>query len=304
MDKLGVTLSGWDLENPIIAASGTFGYGYEFASWYDINILGSISLKGTTREPRFGNPTPRIAECCGGMLNAIGLQSPGVESVISEEIPKLRSVFKKKVIANVAGFSVAEYVQVAALFDAVEEVALLEINVSCPNVESDGRVFGSTPESVALVCREIKKVVKKPVYMKLSPNVANITEIAQAAESAGADGLVLINTLLGMAVDPATGKPIVSTKVAGFSGPAIKPIALRVIYQVYPNVRIPIIGVGGITCADDVIEFISVGATAVQVGSQNLRDPCVGRDIINELPQKMDEYGIETLGGIVGRSHR
>jgi dihydroorotate dehydrogenase (NAD+) catalytic subunit len=304
VNRLATNLSGWQLENPVIAASGTFGFGHEFASWYDINVLGSISLKGTTKKPRFGNQTPRIAECRQGMLNAIGLQNPGVGVVISTEIPKLRETFKKKIIANVAGATVEEYLQVAECFDQVAEVALLEINLSCPNVKEGGLAFGSSAESVANICKELKKTVKKPVYIKLSPNVTDIVEIATAAEAAGADGLVLANTLLGMVVDTSSGKPIVSCGIAGFSGPAIKPVALAIVYRVFPKVKIPIIGVGGIANAADVIEFMSVGATAVQVGTQNLIDPLACHNIITELPAKMDQYGIEKLSDIVGRSHR
>ncbi|MDR1260726.1 MAG: dihydroorotate dehydrogenase [Oscillospiraceae bacterium] len=296
-------LGNWQLENPVIPASGTFGWGYEFAEWFDINILGSISLKGTTLKPCAGNPTPRIAECRNGILNSIGLQNPGVDAVISNEIPQLRKKFNKKIIANIAGTNLEEYVQVATLFDTVDVVALLEINVSCPNVKRSGMTFGTSPESVSNICHNIKNAVKKPVYMKLSPNVTNIVEIAKAAETAGADGLVLVNTFSGMAIDPATGKPVISTKLGGFSGPAIKPIALRIVYQVYEHVKIPIIGSGGIVCADDVIEFISAGATAVQIGAQNLVDPFVCPNIVKKLPQKMDQYKIKSLSEIIGRSH-
>ena len=289
MGRLTVKLGDWELDNPIIPASGTFGFGYEFAQYYNLDKLGSISLKGTTKEPRFGNPTPRIAECEAGVINAIGLQNPGVHKVIEEELPKLRQVFHKKVIANISGFSVAD-------------VGILEINVSCPNVRHGGMAFGTDPEAAASVCRAVKQAVKKPVYMKLSPNVTDIVAIAKATEQAGADGIVLINTLLGMRIEPRTGKPIVSTKMAGFSGPAVKPVALRMVYQVCQAVNLPVIGVGGVQCADDVLEFLSAGASAVQVGAQNLVDPWACPRVIEELPHKMDEYGIETLQEIIGRA--
>lgn len=304
MSDMRVTLSGWQLDNPVIPASGTYGFGYEFAPYYDLDLLGSISLKGTTKEPRFGNPTPRIAECEAGIINAIGLQNPGVEKVLCEELPKLRKVFHKKAIANISGFSVEEYVYTAQAFDKEEDIGLLEINISCPNVRHGGMAFGQTPAAAAEVCAAVKKAVKKPVYMKLSPNVTDIAEIAKAVESAGADGVVLINTLLGMRLEPRTGKPIVSTGMAGFSGPAVKPIALRMVYQVYKAVKVPIIGVGGIASADDVIEMMSAGAAAVQVGAANLIDPYACKIILEELPQKMREYKIEKLADITGRAHR
>ncbi len=302
MGRLTVKLGDWELDNPIIPASGTFGFGYEFAQYYNLDKLGSISLKGTTKEPRFGNPTPRIAECEAGVINAIGLQNPGVHKVIEEELPKLRQVFHKKVIANISGFSVEDYAYTAALFDQEADVGILEINVSCPNVRHGGMAFGTDPEAAASVCRAVKQAVKKPVYMKLSPNVPDIVAIAKATEQAGADGIVLINTLLGMRIEPRTGKPIVSTKMAGFSGPAVKPVALRMVYQVCQAVNLPVIGVGGVQCADDVLEFLSAGASAVQVGAQNLVDPWACPRVIEELPHKMDEYGIETLQEIIGRA--
>lgn len=302
MVDTSVILSGIKLDNPIIPASGTFGYGYEFAALYDINCLGTFSFKGTTHAPRFGNPTPRIAECEAGVINAIGLQNPGVHKVIEEELPKLRQVFHKKVIANISGFSVEDYAYTAALFDQEADVGILEINVSCPNVRHGGMAFGTDPEAAASVCRAVKQAVKKPVYMKLSPNVTDIVAIAKATEQAGADGIVLINTLLGMRIEPRTGKPIVSTKMAGFSGPAVKPVALRMVYQVCQAVNLPVIGVGGVQCADDVLEFLSAGASAVQVGAQNLVDPWACPRVIEELPHKMDEYGIETLQEIIGRA--
>lgn len=302
MGRLTVKLGDWQLDNPIIPASGTFGFGYEFAQYYNLDKLGSISLKGTTKEPRFGNPTPRIAECEAGLINAIGLQNPGVHAVIQQELPKLRQVFHKKAIANISGFSVEDYAYTAALFDQEEDIGILEINISCPNVRHGGMAFGTDPEAAASVCRAVKQVAKKPVYMKLSPNVTDITAIAKAVEQAGADGIVLINTLLGMRIEPRTGKPIVSTKMAGFSGPAVKPVALRMVYQVCQAVDLPVIGVGGIRDADDVLEFLSAGASAVQVGAQNLVDPWACPRIIEQLPRKMDEYGIDTLEEIIGRA--
>lgn len=304
MNRLETTLCGLTIKNPVMPASGTFGFGYEMSRFYDLNILGAIALKGTTLEARFGNPQPRIAECREGMLNAIGLQNPGVQAVLSQELPRLKKAYQGIVIANISGFSLEEYEKTAAAFDNADGVDILEINVSCPNVQHGGMVFGVTPEGAASVCRTVKATCKKPVFMKLSPNVTDIVEIAKACEDAGADGLTMINTLLGMVIDTRTGKPIVSTKMAGFSGPAIKPVALRMIYQVYKRVSIPIIGVGGIACADDVIEMMSVGATAVQVGSQTLADPWALKKIIEELPEKMDRYGIGSLNEMIGRSHQ
>ena len=298
-----VSLSGWELDNPVIPASGTFGFGYEFAEFYDIGILGSIALKGTTREPRYGNPLPRIAECREGIINAIGLQNPGVDKVIMEELPKLRTVYKKKSIANVSGFSVDDYVYTASRFDELSDIGILEINISCPNVHGGGMAFGQDPKAAASVCEAGKKACPKPVYMKLSPNVADIAAIAKACEEAGADGIVLINTLLGMRIDPRTGRKIVSTGAAGFSGPAVKPVAVRMVYQVYDAVRLPIIGVGGIETADDVIEMMYAGASAIEVGAANLIDPYACKNIIEELPEKMREYGIERLTDIIGRAH-
>ncbi len=304
MNRLETTLCGLTIKNPVMPASGTFGFGYEMSRFYDLNILGAIALKGTTLEARFGNPQPRIAECREGMLNAIGLQNPGVQAVLSQELPRLKKAYQGIVIANISGFSLEEYEKTAAAFDNADGVDILEINVSCPNVQHGGMAFGVTPEGAASVCRTVKATCKKPVFMKLSPNVTDIVEIAKACEDAGADGLTMINTLLGMVIDTRTGKPIVSTKMAGFSGPAIKPVALRMIYQVYKRVSIPIIGVGGIACADDVIEMMSVGATAVQVGSQTLADPWALKKIIEELPEKMDRYGIGSLNEMIGRSHQ
>ena len=298
-----VTLSGLALSNPVIPASGTFGYGYEFAEWYDINLLGSFSFKGTTKEPRFGNPTPRIAECENGLINAVGLQNPGVEKVISEELPKLAKCFSKPVIANVSGFSVEEYRYTCAKLDKEEQVGLLEVNVSCPNVHGGGMSFGTSPESAATVTRAVKEVTKKPVYIKLSPNVTEIVSIAKACEDAGADGISLINTLLGMRIDLKTKKPVIANKMGGFSGPAIKPIALRMVYQVYEAVNIPIIGMGGVSSAEDVLEFMLAGATAVEVGAANLIDPFACKKIVENLPLVMEKYGINKLSDIIGGAH-
>lgn len=298
-----VILSGLTLSNPIIPASGTFGYGYEFAEWYDINILGSFSFKGTTKEPRFGNPTPRIAECESGLINAVGLQNPGVEKVISEELPKLAKCFSKPVVANVSGFSVEEYQYTCEKLDKEEQVGLIEVNVSCPNVHGGGMSFGTSPESAAKVTRAVKEVTKKPVYIKLSPNVTDIVAIAKACEDAGADGISLINTLLGMRIDLKTKKPVIANKMGGFSGPAIKPVALRMVYQVYEVVKIPIIGMGGVSNAEDVLEFMLAGATAVEVGATNLIDPFACKKIVEDLPFVMDKYGINKLTDIIGGAH-
>ena len=303
MSDMRVWLGDYEMSNPVIPASGTYGFGYEFAQFYDINILGSISLKGTTIEARYGNPLPRIAECREGIINAIGLQNPGVDKVISEELPKLRKVFSKKSIANISGFSIDDYVATAKRFDEIDDIAILEINISCPNVHGGGMAFGQDPEQAASVCRAVKAACKKPVYMKLSPNVTSIVDIAKACEEAGADGLVLINTMLGMRIDPRTGKKVVSTGAAGFSGPAVKPVAVRMVYQVYDAVNIPIIGVGGIQSADDVIEMMYAGASAVQVGAANLVDPYACKNIIEELSVKMQEYGIKKLTDIIGKAH-
>lgn len=300
MVNLETSLCGLNLSNPLIPASGTFGYGYEFAELYDINILGTFSFKGTTKDARFGNPTPRIAECEAGMINAVGLQNPGVEKVISEELPKLKEVFNKKVMANVSGFSVEDYVYTCEKLDKEEQVGWLEVNVSCPNVHGGGMSFGTSPEAAAEVTREVKKVTKKPVIIKLSPNVTDIVSIAKACEEAGADGISLINTLLGMRIDLKTKKPVIANKMGGFSGNAIKPVAIRMVYQVYDAVNIPLVGMGGVSTAEDVIELMMAGATAVEVGAANLIDPCVCRDIINDLPKVMDKYGINNLTDIIG----
>ena len=303
MPDTRVTLSGLKLSNPVIPASGTFGFGYEFAELYDINILGSISLKGTTRQARYGNPLPRIAECPGGMLNSVGLQNPGVQAVIGEELPKLAKVFHKPAIANISGFSVDEYVECAALFDADPRIGLLEINVSCPNVHGGGMSFGTDPACAAEVTRAVKAAVKKPVYIKLTPNVTDIAAVARACEDAGADGLSLINTLLGMRIDPRTRRPILANTMGGFSGPAVFPVALRMVWQVYEAVSIPIIGMGGISSAEDVIEMLLAGATAVQVGAANLTDPFACKRIIEGLPAAMAKYSMDKLTDSIGGAH-
>ena len=303
MVDTSVSLSGLVLDNPIIPASGTFGYGYEYAELYDINCLGSFSFKGTTREARFGNPTPRIAECPAGMINSVGLQNPGVEKVISEELPKLKECFSKKVIANVGGFSLDEYAETCQMLDSQEQVGLLEVNISCPNVHNGGMSFGTDPKMAAEVTKRIKAVTTKPVYIKLSPNVTDIVEIAKACEDAGADGISMINTLLGMRIDLKTKKPIIANKMGGFSGSAILPVALRMVYQVYDAVKIPIIGMGGISTAKDVIEMMLAGATAVQIGAANLVNPFVCKEIIEKLPEEMAKYNINSLSEIIGGAH-
>ncbi len=300
MERLKVDLCGVSLDNPIIPASGTFGYGYEFAELYDINILGSFSFKGTTREPRFGNPTPRIAECTAGMINAVGLQNPGVEKVISEELPKLKKCFNKPVMANVSGFSLEEYAETCALLDKEEQVGWLEVNISCPNVHGGGMAFGTDKEAAASVVKAVKAVTKKPVIIKLSPNVTDIVSIAKACEEAGADGLSLINTMLGMRIDLKTKKPVIANVMGGFSGPAIFPVALRMVYQVSHAVNIPVVGMGGVSKAEDVIEMMLAGATAVEVGAANLVDPYICKKIIEDLPEVMDKYGIDDLKNIIG----
>lgn len=304
MNRLETSLSGINLKNPVMPASGTFGFGQEMSRFYDLNVLGAISLKGTTGDERFGNPTPRIAECREGLLNAVGLQNPGVDAVVAHELPAVRKIYDGVLLANISGFSVEEYVAVAQKFDEAPEIDILEINISCPNVRHGGMAFGTDPGAAKEVTAAVKAVTHKPVYMKLSPNVTDIAAIARACEAGGADGITLINTLLGMVIDPRTGKPIVSTKMSGFSGPAIKPVALRMVYQAAAAVHIPIIGVGGIATADDVIEFMSAGASAVQVGAQNLVDPFACPKIIEDLPKKLDEYGIGTVQDIIGRSHK
>ena len=300
MGKMNVTLCGIELDNPIIPASGTFGYGYEFAELYDINCLGTFSFKGTTLEPRFGNPTPRIAECPAGMINAVGLQNPGVEKVISEELPKLKKCFSKPVMANVSGFSVSDYAKTCEMLDACEQVGWLEVNVSCPNVHGGGMSFGTSPEAAEEVTRAVKKVTTKPVLIKLSPNVTDIVSIAKACEAAGADGISLINTLLGMRIDLRTKKPVIANKMGGFSGSAIFPVAVRMVYQVAHAVKIPVVGMGGVTTAEDVIEMMLAGATAVEVGAANLVNPFASRDMVEQLPAVMEKYGIKSLSEIIG----
>jgi len=300
MGKMSVNLCGIELDNPIIPASGTFGYGYEFAELYDINMLGTFSFKGTTREARFGNPTPRIAECTAGMINAVGLQNPGVEKVINEELPKLKKCFDKKVMANVSGFSIEDYAYTCEKLDACEQVGWLEVNVSCPNVHGGGMSFGTSPEAAAEVTKAVKACTTKPVIIKLSPNVTDIVSIAKACEAAGADGISLINTLLGMRIDLRTKKPVIANKMGGFSGSAIFPVAVRMVYQVANAVNIPVVGMGGVSTAEDVVEMMLAGATAVQVGAANLVNPYVCRDIINDLPKVMEKYRINSLEEIIG----
>lgn len=298
-----VELCGITLDNPIIPASGTFGFGYEFAELYDINCLGTFSFKGTTKDARFGNPTPRIAECDRGMINAVGLQNPGVDAVISNELPKLKACFNKPVMANVSGFAVEDYVYTCEKLDKEEQVGWLEVNVSCPNVHGGGMAFGTSAEAAAEVTKAVKSVTTKPVIIKLSPNVTDIVSIAKACEEAGADGISMINTMLGMKIDLKTKKPVIANKMGGFSGPAIKPVAVRMIYQVYEAVNIPIVGMGGVSSAEDVIELMLAGATAVEVGAANLIDPFAARDIVNNLPAVMEKYSIENLSDIIGGAH-
>ena len=303
MGSLSVNLCGIELDNPVIPASGTFGYGYEFAELYDINCLGTFSFKGTTKEPRFGNPTPRIAECTGGMINAVGLQNPGVDKVISEELPKLKQCFHKPVMANVSGFSVADYAYTCEKLDKEEQVGWLEVNVSCPNVHGGGMSFGTDPKAAASVTRAVKDAVKKPVIVKLSPNVTSIANIAKACEDAGADGISLINTVMGMRLDLKARKPLLANSTGGMSGPALFPLAVRMVWQVYEAVRIPIVGLGGVMSAEDVIELMLAGATAVEVGAANLVDPFACRRIVEDLPRVMQKYNINDLNDIIGGAH-
>lgn len=303
MGRLSANLCGEELDNPVIPASGTFGYGYEFAELYDINCLGTFSFKGTTKEPRFGNPTPRIAECTAGMINAVGLQNPGVDKVISEELPKLRKCFNKKVMANVSGFSVDEYAYTCERLDSQEQVGWLEVNVSCPNVHGGGMSFGTDPKAAAQVTKAVKAVTKKPVIIKLSPNVTDIVSIAKACEDAGADGISLINTLLGMRIDLRTKKPVIANTMGGFSGSAIFPVALRMVYQVSSAVNIPVVGMGGVSSAEDVIEMMLAGATAVEIGAANLVDPFICKKIVEALPAAADKYNINELKDIIGGAH-
>jgi len=303
MVNLKTTLCKVELDNPIIPASGTYGFGYEFAELYDINILGTLSFKGTTLEPRFGNPTPRIAECPEGMLNAVGLQNPGVDKVISEELPKLRQVFHKPVMANVSGFSEEEYVNTVMKLDAEKDIGWFEVNISCPNVHGGGMSFGTSPEAAAQITKAVRRVTKKPLIIKLSPNVTDICAIARACESEGADGISLINTLLGMRIDLKKRAPLLANKTGGYSGPAIKPVAVRMVYQVYEAVKILIVGMGGISTAEDVIEFMMAGATAVEVGAANLVNPYASKEIIENLPRVMEKYRISALSDIIGAAH-
>ena len=298
-----VNLSGIELSNPIIPASGTFGFGKEFSELYDINILGSFSFKGTTKDERFGNPTPRIAECSSGMINSVGLQNPGIERVISHELPELKKIFNKPVIANISGFSLDEYVYCCEKIDKEEQVGIIEVNISCPNVHNGGMAFGTSCDSAAEVTKAVKAVTTKPVYIKLSPNVTDIVSIAKACEEAGADGISMINTMLGMRIDLKTKKPVIANKMGGFSGAAIFPVAVRMVYQVYEAVKIPIIGMGGVSSCEDVIEMMLAGASAVQIGAANLVDPYICRDIIEKLPMVMEKYKINKLSDIIGGAH-
>ncbi|MEG2003273.1 MAG: dihydroorotate dehydrogenase [Clostridia bacterium] len=303
MVDTAVCLCGIQLDNPIIPASGTFGYGHEFSELYDINILGTFSFKGTTKEPKFGNPLPRIAECKNGMINSVGLQNPGIEAVISRELPNLFKTFKKPVMANISGFSIDEYVYMCERLNKVQQVAWIEVNISCPNVHNGGMAFGTSAKTAAEVTKAVRKATDKPIILKLSPNVTNITEIAKACESEGADGISLINTLLGMKIDLKTKKPVIANKMGGFSGDAIMPVAIRMVYQVYEAVRIPIIGMGGISSPEDVLEFMLAGATAVEIGTANLINPYVCRDIINDLSTTMEKYKIKSLRQLTGGAH-
>lgn len=303
MGRLSVDLCGISLDNPIIPASGTFGFGYEFAELYDINCLGTFSFKGTTKEPRFGNPTPRIAECTAGLINAVGLQNPGVEKVISEELPRLSKCFSKPVMANVSGFSVDDYAYTCEKLDSQFQIGWIELNVSCPNVHGGGMTFGTEPSAAAQVVSAVRKVTKKPLIVKLTPNVTDIVSVAKACEQAGADGISLINTLLGMRINLKTKTPVIANKMGGFSGPAIFPVAVRMVYQVSGAISIPVVGMGGVSSAQDVIEMMLAGATAVEVGSANLVNPFACRDIINELPEVMDKYSIKNLKDIIGGAH-
>lgn len=300
MGRLSVNLCGIELDNPVIPASGTFGFGYEFAELYDINCLGTFSFKGTTKDARFGNPTPRIAECPSGMINAVGLQNPGVEKVISTELPKLKKCFHKPVMANVSGFSVDDYAYTCGKLDKEEQVGWLEVNVSCPNVHGGGMSFGTDPSAAAEVTRAVKSVTEKPVIVKLSPNITDIVAIAKACEEAGADGISLINTMLGMRIDLNKRQPVIKNKMGGFSGSAIFPVAVRMVYQVSHAVKIPVVGMGGVSSAEDVVEMMMAGATAVEIGAQNLVNPYACRDIIDELPSVLDKYRINNISDIIG----
>ena len=304
MAELKTSLCGIEIDNPVIPASGTFGYGYEFMQWYDINMLGSFSCKGTTKDERFGNPTPRIAEAKGGMLNAVGLQNPGVEKVISNELPKLKEVYHKKIMANVSGFSIDDYAYTCEKLDKEDIVGWLEVNISCPNVHGGGMSFGTDPACAAEVTKAVKAVTKKPVIMKLSPNVTDIKAIAAACEEAGADGISLINTLMGMRINLKTKKPLIANTTGGYSGPGIFPVALRMVYDVAGTVSIPVVGMGGVSTAEDVIEMMMAGACAVEVGAANLVEPCACKNIIDALPSAMEKYGIDSLQSIIGAARK
>ena len=304
MVDLSTSLCGVKLTNPVIPASGTFGFGYEFSDIYDINVLGAISIKGTTKDARFGNPTPRIAECTSGLINSVGLQNPGIDEVISKEIPKLRQIYYKPIIANISGFSIDEYVECCEKINAVKDVDIIEVNISCPNVHNGGMSFGTLPENAEAVTKAVKKVTTKPVFIKLTPNVTDIVSIAKACEQGGADGISLINTMQGMRINLKTKRPIIANTMGGFSGRAIFPVALRMVYQVYQAVKLPIMGIGGVCCAEDVVEMMLAGASAVQVGAENLVNPYACRDIINNLPQVMQKYKINSLTEIIGGAHK
>ncbi|MBR2449156.1 MAG: dihydroorotate dehydrogenase [Clostridia bacterium] len=304
MVNTSVSLCGVTLKNPVVPASGTFGFGYEFNDIYDINVLGAISIKGTTKEPRFGNPTPRIAECTSGLINSIGLQNPGIDAVIEREIPRLREVYKNPIISNISGFSIDEYVECCEKIDAVDDVDIIEVNISCPNVHNGGMSFGTLPENAEAVTRAVKKVTTKPVFIKLTPNVTDIVSIAKACEQGGADGISLINTSQGLRIDLNKRKPIIANKIGGFSGRAIFPIAMKMVWQVYEAVKLPIMGIGGVASAEDVIEMMMAGATAVQVGAENLVNPYACNDIINDLPRVMEKYKINDLKEIIGEAHK
>ncbi|MBQ7236552.1 MAG: dihydroorotate dehydrogenase [Clostridia bacterium] len=304
MVNTSVSLCGVTLKNPVVPASGTFGFGYEFNDIYDINVLGAISIKGTTKEPRFGNPTPRIAECTSGLINSIGLQNPGIDAVIEREIPRLREVYKNPIISNISGFSIDEYVECCEKINAVDDVDIIEVNISCPNVHNGGMSFGTLPENAEAVTRAVKKVTTKPVFIKLTPNVTDIVSIAKACEQGGADGISLINTSQGLRIDLNKRKPIIANKIGGFSGRAIFPIAMKMVWQVYEAVKLPIMGIGGVASAEDVIEMMMAGATAVQVGAENLVNPYACNDIINDLPRVMEKYKINDLKEIIGEAHK
>lgn len=304
MVDISTSLCGVKLDNPVIPASGTFGFGYEFNDIYDINILGAISIKGTTKEARFGNPTPRIAECTAGLINSIGLQNPGIDAVIEKEIPRLREVYRKPIISNISGFSIDEYVHCCEKINAVKDVDIIEVNISCPNVHNGGMSFGTLPENAEAVTKAVKKVTDKPVFIKLTPNVTDIVSIAKACEQGGADGISLINTSQGLRVNLKTRRPVIANKIGGFSGRAIFPIALKMVYQVYDAVKLPIMGIGGVASAEDVVEMMMAGASAVQVGAENLVNPYACRDIINNLPQVMKKYKINSLTEIIGEAHK